>query len=261
MSRSGAGPPVREAYDSAATVWRQGPERVYARLAEALVDVAPVPLAGALVLDVGAGTAVAARAALARGAAGAVATDVSVGMLAGRPAGVAAALADLARLPFGGGTFDLVTAAFCLGHLPDPERALVEMRRVAPAAVASAFAPGPGHPAKAAVDGVFARFGFTAPDWYRRQKEVLEPRVEDPELLRDHARAAGYRRVEVHRRTVETGLATPAEVVSWRVGMAHLAPFAAGLPAATLAQARAEAEQAVAPLLPVAIDMLALSAS
>lgn len=254
-------PGVRDAYDGSAAAWRRGPAAVYARLAEALLSCTPVEVAGARVLDVGAGTAVAARAALAGGAASALATDLSAEMLRGRPSEVAAVLADAARLPFPDGTFDLAIAAFCLGHLPDPGAALAEMRRVGGAALASAFAPGPPHPVKEAVDAVFVRHGFTLPAWYAEQKERLEPRVDDPQALRSLARTAGFRQVSVHRLDVDAGLADAAAAVAWRLGMAHLAPFVATLPPEVLDLARAEAEQAVAPHLPVVIPMLALSAA
>ena len=254
-------PGVREAYDDAAPAWRRGPEAVYARLAQALVGLAPVELADALVLDVGAGTAVAAAAALAGGASTAVASDIAPEMLRGRPAGMPAVVADGAHLPFPDRTFDLVTAAFSLGHMTDPAVTLTEIRRVAAGVVASAFAPGPGHPVKAAVDEVFGRHGFTLPAWYRQQKEELEPQVDDPDALRALGHAAGFWQVDVHHLEVDAGLESPRAAVDWRLGMAHLAPFVAGLAPDQLARARAEAEEAVAPLLPVRISMLALSAS
>jgi SAM-dependent methyltransferase len=254
-------PGVRAAYDESAASWRRGPEAVYARLADALLSVAPVDVAGARVLDVGAGTAVAGRAALARGAASVVATDLAAQMLSGRPAGMPAVLADGVRLPFVDGAFDLVAAAFCLGHMSDPAAAVAEIRRVGSAVVASAFPPGPGHPVKAAVDEALARVGFDTPAWYRHQKDVLEPRVDDPEALADLARAAGFGDVSVHRLEVDTGLDSPAAVVDWRLGMAHLAPFVARLAPDLLSRAREEAERAVAGMLPVVVPMLALSAS
>jgi SAM-dependent methyltransferase len=257
MSLSGVG----DAYDRSAGSWRRGPEAVYARFAGALVSQAPVTVAGARVLDVGAGTAVAARAARDRGAVSAVAIDIAAQMLRGRPAGVHAVLADATRLPFADSTFDLVTAAFCLGHLADPARAMREIHRVGSAVVASAFPPGPGHPVKAAVDGVFAGVGFTLPAWYQHQKDALEPRVDDPDALRVLAEDVGYRHVEVRRVDVDAGLDTPAAAVAWRLGMAHLSPFVSGLPADVLARARAEAEEAVAPMLPVVIPILVLSAA
>lgn len=60
---------IRVAYDLSADAWTGGPERLYAKLAEALLAAAPVGLPGGRVLDVGAGTGVASRAARMAGAA------------------------------------------------------------------------------------------------------------------------------------------------------------------------------------------------
>jgi hypothetical protein len=136
-----------------------------------------------------------------------------------------------------------------------------EIRRVGAAVVASAFAPGPAHPVKTAVDEAFAKVGFTTPAWYQHQKDALEPRVDDPDALAALARGAGFDHVEVHRREVDTGLSTATEAVAWRLGMAHLAPFVADLPPDVLARARAEAEDNVAHLMPVVIPMIALAAA
>ena len=72
---------VRAGYDAAAQDWANGPGPMYAQLARVLVAAAPVPLAGRLVLDLGAGAGVAGRAALAGGARRVVAVDLSEGML------------------------------------------------------------------------------------------------------------------------------------------------------------------------------------
>jgi SAM-dependent methyltransferase len=182
-------------------------------------------------------------------------------MLRGRPPGVPAVVADFAELPFADGSFDLVTAAFCLGHLADPARGLREIRRVGAAVVASAFPPGETHPAKSAVDDALAGLGYRTPEWYQHQKDVLEPRVDDPEALRRLAVDAGYEHVAVHRLEVDTGLETPEAVVEWRLGMAQLAPFVAALSSEELAQARTAAAEAVAPHVPVVLPILALSAA
>jgi SAM-dependent methyltransferase len=246
-------------YDAAAEAWARGPASVYARFAAAMLEHSPVPLPGAQVLDVGAGTGVACDAALALGAHRAVASDLAVEMLRRRTSSISAVAADAARLPFGADTFDLVMAAFSLGHLPDPAAALTEWHRVAPAAVVSAFAPGPTHPAKAAVDLAMERFGFVSPPWHRRLRNEREPQVEDPALLTALAEIAGYRHIEVIQLTVDTGLRTPGEIVTWRTGMAHLAPFVAGLPESTRLEALRAAEDAVADVLPVTIEMMVLS--
>jgi SAM-dependent methyltransferase len=47
--------------------------------------------------------------------------------------------ADAERLPFEDGAFDVVTGAFVINHVPDPERAVAEMRRVARRSVALAM--------------------------------------------------------------------------------------------------------------------------
>jgi len=255
------GAEIAAAYDGSVTGWRRGAEGVYARLADALVARSPVPLDGARVLDVGAGTGVAGEAALRAGASRVVAVDLAVGMLGLRDPRIVAAAADAVRLPFPDRSFDVAVAAFSLGHVPDPGAALVELRRVARAVLASAFAPGWTHPAKGAVDEAMAAFGFIVPDWYTRMKEQSEPLVNDSTRLEDLARAAGFTHVRVDRVEVETGLGTAAQIVAWRFGMAHLAPFVASLSAEVQEQAQLAAEAAVAGSGPVVIPVLALSAS
>jgi ubiquinone/menaquinone biosynthesis C-methylase UbiE len=154
---------LRAAYDTAADEWAGGPEHVYARLARELVAHAPVPLVGRRVLDLGAGTGVAGRAALAAGAELVVAADPAVGMLRRGGAALHPVAADAAALPFRDGSFDLVVAAFCLSHLGSVPAGLREARRVGRAIAASAFAPGWTHPAKAAVDEELRRYGYRPP--------------------------------------------------------------------------------------------------
>ena len=249
------------AYDAGADAWADNAAPVYGRFAAAMLEHSPVPLPGAAVLDVGAGTAVASDAALALGARRAVATDIAEQMLRRRHPPTLAAVADAARMPFGDDTFDLVVGSFCLGHLPDPGAALIEWRRVGSATLASAFAPGPSHPAKAAVDAAMERFGFVPPPWYERLKNETEPVVEDTATFEALAAAAGHRNVSITQLTVDTGLRTPAEIVAWRLSMAQLAPFVANLPPAKREEARQAAEEAVAGLGPVLVDIQVLSAA
>jgi demethylmenaquinone methyltransferase/2-methoxy-6-polyprenyl-1,4-benzoquinol methylase len=243
-------------YDAAAEAWAAGPAYVYARLGEAMLDHSPVALAGAAVLDVGAGTAVVADAALRRGARRAVATDVSLEMLRRRSPTIPAVVGDAVRLPFADRAFDLVAAGFCLSHLDDPAAALTEWQRVAGAVVTSAFAPGPPHPAKVAVDEAMERLGFVPPRWYARMKKDSES-IEDPAVLEALLRAAGFASVRVHERTVDAGLDSPDDVVRWRFGMAHLAPWVAGLSDTQRREASEAARGAVADLGPVTIGVLA----
>lgn len=243
------------AYDGAAEAWVDGPASVYARLGEAMLDHSPVPLAGSAVLDVGAGTAVVAVAALRRNARRVVASDVSREMLSRREPGIPAVLADASRLPFADRSFDLVAAGFCLSHLDDPGAALAEWRRVADTVVASAFAPGPPHAAKVAVDAAMEPLGFVAPEWYARMKETSD-RIESRAALDALLGAAGFASVRVSELSVDTGLDSPDDVVRWRFGMAHLAPWVAGLSERRRQEASDAARSAVDGLGPVTIDVL-----
>lgn len=247
------------AYDLSADAWRHGPEALYARLAAALLDAAPVVLAGASVLDVGAGTGVAGAQAAARGAGPVVAVDLATRMLPRPPA--LALGADLLRLPFLDASFDLAVSAFSLGHVPDPVRAVAELRRVAGGVLASAFRAGWTHPAKEVVDEALTGQGYRPPGWYSAFKAGPEARVGNAEALADVAVAAGLSSVRVCCVEVDGGLESPADLVSWRLGMAHTAPFVAGLPPALLAGLRADAEAALVGAPRVVVPMLVLTAS
>jgi ubiquinone/menaquinone biosynthesis C-methylase UbiE len=271
---------LRAGYDAAAQNWADGPGPVYARLARALVAAAPVPLAGALVLDLGAGTGLAGRAALAAGARQVVAADLSLGMLrhardSGAPdpgapdrgAGAAWApvAADAVALPFRDRRFDLVVAAFCLNHLDSLAAGLAEVRRVGAAIAASVFAPGWSHPALSAVEEILSSFGYQPPAWH----SCLSPgsRAGDPELLAAAAAAAGFADVRVRTTEVSTALVTPAQLASWRLGLAQVAPFLRSLDSAGRAAVRHAAEQAVAGVVggpeaaPLVVSMVMLTAS
>jgi ubiquinone/menaquinone biosynthesis C-methylase UbiE len=257
---------MRTAYDAAASGWDGGPGRMYADLATALIESAGVPLAGRRVLDLGAGTGAAGTAALLAGAALVVAADVAPAMLRRGPAGLHPVVADAAALPLRAGSFDLAVAAFSLGHLDSIPAGLAEARRVAAALAASAFAPGWTHPAKQAVDDVLTAFGYQVPGWYRTFKAETEPRAADASLLAEAASAAGFARVGVRTVTVPTTLTTPAELTCWRLGMAHVAPFLAGLSPARRDRLTEAAEAAVSRAVPaeggpLEVPMLVLTAS
>jgi SAM-dependent methyltransferase len=248
------------AYDQSAEAWVSGPEQVYARLAETLVDAAPVSVDGAKVLDLGAGTGVASRAALAAGAAGVVAVDIALGMLR-RSGSLRPVLANACELPFAADSFDLVVAAISLGHVADPVLALREARRVGAALLVSAFEAGWTHPVKAAVDEALAPFGYRPPPWYVVLKRDTEPQVDDPSNLAALARAAGYRDVSVRTVPVATGLDTPAQFAEWRLGMAHVAPFVQALPPSEQAVVRRAVESALVAAPPLVVSMVVLAAT
>jgi SAM-dependent methyltransferase len=241
---------VRAGYEAAADDWDAGPGPIYEPLARALVAAAPVPLTGRVILDLGAGTGAAGRAALAAGARQVVAADLSIAMLRrhalkapGAPACYPVA-ADAAALPFRDASFDLVLAAFCLNHLPHLAPALANLHRVSSALAASTFAPGWTHPAKDAVDETARSFGYHPPPWYT----TLAPgtRAGDPDELTAAAATAGFTRVQTTVITVAVPLITPADLAAWRLGLAHYAPFLRTLDAQRRAEVQRAAEQAVA---------------
>jgi SAM-dependent methyltransferase len=105
--------------------------RITARVAGALLDAAGVR-DGARVLDVGCGRGDLCAAAATRGAR-VVGVDLADGMLrAAREAHPELDFrrADAEELPFGAASFDAALAAFVVNHLPHPERAAAELRRV-----------------------------------------------------------------------------------------------------------------------------------
>jgi SAM-dependent methyltransferase len=249
---------IGTSYDAAADGWRAGPERMYRRLAEAMADLAPVQLVDAAVLDAGAGTGVAGDALRRRGAHSVVAVDLAPGMLPGPP--TLSAVADLTRLPFRSESFDLAAAAFSLNHFTDPAAPMAELRRVAGALLATVFAPGWDHPAKEAVDEVMAGHGFVPPAWYADFKAGGAFDL-DSGGFEAYARAAGFGTADAAVVEVDTGLGTPSDLVDWRLGMAHMAPYVADLTAGRLARARRDAERVVAGMPPLVVSMVVLRAS
>jgi ubiquinone/menaquinone biosynthesis C-methylase UbiE len=251
---------IGAAYQRAAPAWAAGPHRVYAALAAAMWAAGDRELVGARVLDLGAGTGVAGRAALDAGATAVVAVDLAPAMLADLGSGLSPVVGDARALPFAAAAFDVVAAACCLGHLPDPVQALRETRRVSAALVASAFVMGWTHPAKQVVDTELARHGYRAPAWYEQFKNRTEPRVGDPDRLAELARSGGYRDVTVRQIDVDTGVVDPGALAGWRLGMAHIAPWMTLLPPGERRAIHATVTAALDRAPPLQIPLLVLSA-
>lgn len=223
---------LRAAYDGAGDQWGEGPSRIYGPLADELVAVLPGPLAGRVALDAGAGGGAVSRALQQEGSR-VVALDQSLPMLlAGSAHRPPAVVGDIQRVPLRSDCVDISAAAFVLSHVPSPEIALSELRRVTRRGgwvVASAFTTGARHPAKAAVDEVATRFGFHVPAWYHQFKESYEARVGNAAGLSAIAEAAGLADVAISETTVDLGHLSPTQLTAWRLEMPQLRTFITGL--------------------------------
>lgn len=254
------------AYSATGGAWQRGPGRVYDRLAEVLLAQSPVSMMGRHVLDVGAGTGAATRAALAAGAAAVIAVDPAVGMLAHDASRRApAAAGDALALPFPAATFDAAVAAFSLNHLTDPAGGLREMARVTRRGgplLASSYAADDTHPVKVAVEAALAAHGWEPEGWcavMRAEAVSLLATVEGCAAVAD---AAG-----LHAVVEPVQVAFPEldahDLIAWRLGMAQHAPFVNRLPPgrreAVIADALARLGDAVPPLVRSIILLRAVS--
>lgn len=221
------------AYSATGGAWQQGPGFIYDRLAEVLVGRSPIPLDECRVLDVGAGTGAATRAALAAGAAAVVAVDAAYGMLAYEaPQRPPAAVGDALALPFTASAFDAAVAAFSLNHLTDPAAGLREMARVTRsggALLAAAYAADDNHPVKTAVEAALAARGWVAEAWYATLRATAIPRLATVDACAA-AGAAAALDAQVELALVPFRELDAQDLVAWRLGMPQHAPFLSRLP-------------------------------
>jgi SAM-dependent methyltransferase len=250
-----------------AAAWAAGPDRIYRALAAASVDLLP-PVRGLLVLDAGAGTGAAGAALRLRGAR-VVAVDASAAMLAyGRPGRAdLPARGDVTALPLRSGAVDAAVAAFVVNHLTEPAACLAELGRVVRPGgpvLATTFPAGAGaHPVKAAVDGALAAHGFRPPGWHADLRG-LEGLTGEPERLAALAVAAGLAGPEVVRVELDLDPIGARALAAWRLGMAHTAPWVAGLDPprrrALVADATAAVSAIAGPLPPLpSLTLLAVA--
>jgi hypothetical protein len=126
-----------------------------------------------------------------------------------------------------------VLAAFCLNHIEPPTTGFREARRVTQpggTVLASSYGTEIPHPIRHAVDAALTAAGYRAPPWYEQVKAGPMAALSTPQGMATAARAAGLD-PEVAEVVIAFPELDPADLVAWRLGMAHTAPFVTGLPA------------------------------
>jgi SAM-dependent methyltransferase len=253
---------LRQAYDTAADAWGDGPDRVFGALAEALLVRGPA-WSGLRVLDVGAGTGTATRRLVEAGAM-AVPTDTALGMLAVARARCVCrpVAADAMALPVRSGAVDAVVMGFVLNHLPDPGAALAEAARVVRPGgwvLASTWAREDDHPVRDIVEAALRARGWTPPQWYVELKQQTALRTDTVDGLLTAARGTRLVALDAARVDVPVLLAA-GELVGWRLGMPHSAPFVAALPASECKALLAELADSTVGLPPLVCRTVMLAA-
>lgn len=171
---------------------------------------------GTRVLDVGCGPGIVIAAALAR-VARPTGMDIAPGMLAEarrRHPGVELIEADAVAIPFADGAFAAAVGNFVLNHLPEPERAVAELRRVlAPGGGLGLSVWGP--PERTRWLGIageaLAEEGVRRPDLVEAGPPA--DRFGDPDEIRALLRDAGLR--EVRAQVVSFAVTVPDADALW----------------------------------------------
>jgi ubiquinone/menaquinone biosynthesis C-methylase UbiE len=240
---------VLKAYDGSGAAWARGPSSLYDRLAMRIVEPHAERLRGAMVLDAGAGTGAVCRA-LSRAGAAPIALDASADMLAQvGDAAVLTIVGDICSIPMVTGGLDAAVSAFAVSHVATPERAIAEMGRVVKPAgcvIVAVFGASRPNTSKDVVDQVAAAYGFVPPAWYLELKTRTEPLSNTPESLHACAQTASLHDIDIEDVTLASGLDTPQAMVEYRIGMAHLSPFARSLTTETYQRFVTDAIAAVA---------------
>lgn len=240
------------AYDGAAERWARGATLVYAPIARELARRAPHPLAGRRVLDVGAGTGVGSAALVAAGSRP-IALDLSTDMLRWdaehRPP---ALVASVEQLPVATDAVDDIYAAFVLNHLTRPVETMAEMARtVRPggAFLATVYANEFVSPVREQVDEVARAHGWEPPDWYAELKADAAPLLGTAARMATGAQAAGLDAITASEDAVDVGVTRAEDLVEYRFGQAHFAPWIRRLGTEQAAQAHAAAVRAIEPVM------------
>ena len=251
---------AREAYDASAAAWSDGPDLVFGALAAALLARGP-RWSGLHVVDIGAGTGTATRR---LGAAGArvTAVDAAPEMLrvTRRRYLCCPVVGDALALPLRAGSVDAAVLGFVLNHLARPGDALREAARVVRPGgwvLGSTWARRDEHAIREIVQDALLDRGWCPPSWYLSLKKATTPLTDTADALGELGRTAGLADVAADEIEVPVD-ATAHELVQWRLGMAHTAPFVAGLPALEQRQLWHQLQEAALPLPPLVCRIVVL---
>jgi hypothetical protein len=96
--------------------------------------------------------------------------------------------------------------------------------------LASSYGTEIRHPVRDAVDNALAAAGYRPPSWYEAMKTGPMAALSTPEGMTSAASTAGLN-AEVAEAVIAFPELDAADLVAWRLGMAHAAPFVDSLPA------------------------------
>jgi hypothetical protein len=192
------------------------------------------------------------------------ATDLSPAMLtelnAQTGGQVPTVLGDIRALPLTSQSYDAALAACVINHLDEPAGGIAELCRVTRprgTVVTTSFGAD-DHPIKATVDDLLARHGFVAPEWYVVLKTTLAPIIAtEGALVRVGARA-GLTAVSATLVEVDLSDVSAEAAASYRLGLAHIAPFLQSLAPDARSALTAEVVDAVRALPPLRLPLLVL---
>jgi SAM-dependent methyltransferase len=239
----------QDQYHGAAKGWAQGATLVYAPIAALLITRTPIPLTGARVLDVGAGTGVCEAPLRAAGTATVVAADLSHDMLAwNRLTRPPAVVSDVMCLPFPRAVFDVAVASFVLNHLTNPVGGFAELARVARpggAVLATVYANSSHSDNRDTIDEIARTHGWAPPRWYTELKATATPLLGASAPMSAAAAEAALVDIEVDEEPVDVGLIEPEALVDYRFGQAQFAEWLAGLRLGERAAVRIAAVHAI----------------
>lgn len=211
-------------YAGSARRWADGATIVYAPIARQLVAGSRRPLAGHLVMDVGAGTGVVSTALTEIGAR-AIALDLSFDMLAWgvrrRPPSI---VANVYALALRDGAVDDTVAAFVFNHLVDPAAGIAETARATRrggALLACVYANASRSEVRDTLDLEAQRRGWRVPDWYTEMKKRATPLLGTAAEMKEAATRAGLVDVSVDERAVDVGVTETEQLVDYRLGQAQ----------------------------------------